>query len=84
MCLAVPMELLELFPPQEDGGREGLVRTGGLPRRVRLDLVENPRVGDHLLVHAGFAIQVLDPKEAEELLLLFAGIEGIPAEGSEA
>ncbi len=66
MCLAVPMEIVSLQPE----GR-ALVRQEGLEIEVDVSLLENPRVGDYAIVHAGFAIETVDPGEAEERLRLF-------------
>jgi hydrogenase expression/formation protein HypC len=63
MCLAVPMRLEVV-----DGVR-GMVSVDGVRREVRLDLVE-ARVGDWVLIHAGFAIQVQDEAAAAETLSL--------------
>lgn len=67
MCLAVPMTVVELTP---DGG--GVVELEGVRRSVRLDLLDEPRVGDVVIVHAGFAIETLDAAEAEARMALFA------------
>ena len=60
MCLAVPGEVVEI---EEDSAT---VDFGGAEREVRLDLLEDVEVGDYVLVHTGYAIQVLSPEEAEE------------------
>lgn len=76
MCLAIPMQLTEI-----DGPR-GTVDTGGVSCDVRLDLVE-ARVGDYVLVHAGYAIGVLDEAEASETLALLSELGAIdPGAGS--
>jgi len=49
---------------------KGIVEAGGVKREVSLHLVEGVEVGDYVIVHAGFAIQKLDEKEAEETLRL--------------
>ncbi|MFA4044885.1 MAG: hypothetical protein HZRFUVUK_001686 [Candidatus Fervidibacterota bacterium] len=64
MCLAVPMRVVAV------NGNEVEVEQGGTKLRVRVDLVEDVRVGDYVLVHAGFAIQKLDEEEAFETLRL--------------
>lgn len=64
MCLAVPMEVIGI------DGRQARVRAGGVELTVSLDLVEETRVGDYVIVHAGFAIQRLDAGEARENLAL--------------
>lgn len=64
MCLAVPVKVLEI------DGLKALVELGGLTRQASLMLVPDTRVGDYVILHAGFAIQKLDEKEAEETLHL--------------
>jgi hydrogenase expression/formation protein HypC len=65
MCLAFPMKLVEV------DGLTGRVLEGSIRREVRLDLVDpSPEVGQYLLIHAGYAIQVLDEQEALETLEL--------------
>lgn len=82
MCLAVPLRLAEVR------GNVGVVEMGGVKRRANLSLVENPKVGDYVIVHAGFAISFLDRKEAEETLELIRQwiekVEGSPSETREA
>lgn len=65
MCLAVPMKLIERT------GNSGIAEISGIKREVRLDLLPDAQTGDYLIIHAGFAIQRLDEKEAEETLSLF-------------
>ena len=62
MCLAVPLELME------KSGDMGIVEMGGVRRKVNISFVENAKPGDYLIIHAGFAITILDRKEAEETL----------------
>ncbi|HNX19700.1 MAG TPA: HypC/HybG/HupF family hydrogenase formation chaperone [Acidobacteriota bacterium] len=83
MCVAVPMTLLTVSPASPDGARDGIVEIGGLRRKVRLDLIEAPRIGARLLVHAGFAIQQLDDDAADELTALLAEMQAA-AEGTGA
>ena len=64
MCLGIPMRIVE------KEGDQGIVETGGVKREVSLQLVEGVKVGDYVIVHAGFAIQKLDEREAEETLRL--------------
>ena len=69
MCLAVPMELVEV-----DGAR-GVAESRGVRAQVRLDLVEGAQVGRFVLIHAGYAIQLLDAAEAAETLALLHELE---------
>ena len=64
MCLAVPLRLVEI------NGLVGIGEMYGVRRNVNLNLVENPKVGDHVIVHAGFAIAIMDEQEADETLAL--------------
>jgi hydrogenase expression/formation protein HypC len=74
MCLAVPMRLIEA-----DGAR-GTVEVEGVRREVRLDLLEAAQPGDWLLIHAGYAIQVLDEAAAAETLELLREIQDSAAD----
>ncbi len=62
MCLAIPMKVIEIK------NSEAVVELGGVEREANLQLVEDVRVGDYILIHAGFAIQKLDREEAEKTL----------------
>jgi hydrogenase expression/formation protein HypC len=65
MCLAIPGEILQI----EDG--VGTVRIGESLRKASLMLLpEEPKPGDYVIVHAGFALHVIDPAEAMETLRL--------------
>jgi len=67
MCLAIPGKIIEIDKNKE----HGIVDYGeGTKRKVNISLVE-VTVGDYVLVHAGFAIETLDEKEAMETLNLF-------------
>jgi hydrogenase expression/formation protein HypC len=66
MCLAIPMQIRSL----ESGGTAVVVRDD-LEARVDMSLIEAPRVGDYVIVHAGYAIEVLDLEEAEIRLEMF-------------
>jgi hydrogenase expression/formation protein HypC len=67
MCLAVPLPVIEVSADRQ----HGKVMMGGAPYEVGLALLDDVNVGDHVLVHAGMAIQRLSPAEAEETLKVF-------------
>ena len=67
MCLAVPARVIEL----RDGDL-AVVDLSGAQQTISLALVDGVRIGDYVIVHVGFALGVLDPREAEETLKLFA------------
>jgi hydrogenase expression/formation protein HypC len=76
MCLAIPGKVIEIRD-------EGLatVEVGGVRREVSLMLVDGVEVGDYVIVHVGYALNRLDPEEAERTLELFRQIareSGIP------
>ncbi|MDD6289860.1 MAG: HypC/HybG/HupF family hydrogenase formation chaperone [Eggerthellales bacterium] len=63
MCLAIPAKIVEL----ED---DNLAKVDilGVSRTVSVDLTPQAQVGDYVLVHAGFAIEVVDPQYAQETI----------------
>ena len=66
MCLAVPMKLIEIT-----GEGTGRVDSGGVRTDVVLSMVPQAGLGDYLIIHAGFGIEVLDEEEAHIRLDLF-------------
>lgn len=66
MCLAVPMQVIAIKD------NIATVEIYGTQRQVRLDLIEPfPEVGHYVIVHAGFAINVIDEAEAKATLQCF-------------
>lgn len=61
MCLAVPARIVSL------NDSTATVSVDGALREVDVSLIEEPRLGDYVLVHAGFAIHKWDRTEVEEL-----------------
>ncbi len=61
MCLAVPAKVLEI------SDNRAKLDYGGVIREANVSLVD-PKIGDYVIVHAGYAIQILDPEEAAETL----------------
>lgn len=51
-------------------GSSGIVELGGVKRNINLELLDGVKVGEYVIVHAGFAIQKVDDKEAEETISL--------------
>ncbi len=84
MCLAVPALVLSL------DGIEAEVDLSGVRRRISVVLTPDVQVGDYVIIHTGFAINVLEQEEAEETLKLWQELEefnahmeaGEPAHGS--
>lgn len=67
MCLAVPVRIVALGE-----GDAAIIDTGGVRREISLALLEDVAVGDYVIVHVGYALNRLDPEEAERTLQLFA------------
>jgi hydrogenase expression/formation protein HypC len=77
MCLAIPVQVTELL--DSDMAR---VTLDGVGKIISLALVEDVRVGDYVILHVGYALNKLDPDEAEQTLRLLAEagrIEGVGA-----
>lgn len=74
MCLAIPSQIVEI------AGNRAKVEVSGNAIEADLSLVENAAVGDWVLVHAGFAIEKLEPEDAQETLSLFQEIEATPSD----
>jgi len=67
VCLAIPGKIIEIDKINE----HATIEYGeGTKRKANVTLV-NAKIGDYVLVHAGFAIEILDEKEAKETLKLF-------------
>lgn len=66
MCLGAPGKVISVT------GDEAVVDFGGVRRSVRLDVVDEPvAIGDHVLVHVGFAIRRIAPEDLAETLAFF-------------
>lgn len=63
MCLAIPMKISQL-----DDNRLATVDVLGVTRQISLDLTPQAQVGDYVLVHAGFAIEMVDEQYAQETI----------------
>jgi hydrogenase expression/formation protein HypC len=65
-----------------DSEFKATVEAEGISRMVDVSLLEGVSVGDYLIVHAGFAIEKLDPREADARIELFAEMARLDAEGA--
>ncbi|HOO96973.1 MAG TPA: HypC/HybG/HupF family hydrogenase formation chaperone [Caldisericia bacterium] len=62
MCLAIPARLVE----KKDNA--GVVELGGVRRDIRLDLLPDAKIGDFVLLHTGFAIEIVEEQTAKDML----------------
>jgi hydrogenase expression/formation protein HypC len=62
MCLGIPMRI------GSRDGNDAVAESSSVRKRIRLDLLEDAAVGDYVLIHAGYAIERIDEREALETL----------------
>jgi len=62
MCLGIPMRIVSR------DGNDALAESSSVRKQVRLDLLDGADVGDYVLIHAGYAIERIDEREALETL----------------
>ncbi|MBQ7473835.1 MAG: HypC/HybG/HupF family hydrogenase formation chaperone [Oscillospiraceae bacterium] len=60
MCLAIPLKLVDI------NGNTATGEALGMTREIRVDFIPEPKVGDYVIVHAGFAIERLGENQALE------------------
>ena len=73
MCLAIPSKIVEIK------GRTAVIDVDGVRREASLQLLEHPRVGDYVIVHAGFAIHIIDEADARASLQALHEIAALSA-----
>ena len=78
MCLGVPGKILNILPidnPDETLSRPAKVSFGGIVKDINLAYVPEAKPDDYVIVHAGFAISIIDEKEANEVFHYLDEIE---------
>jgi hydrogenase expression/formation protein HypC len=75
MCLAVPGQILSIEGDDDEFTREGRVAFGGIVKLVNLAYAPEAAIGDYVLVHAGFAIAIIDAEAARQTLGYLAEME---------
>ena len=78
MCLAVPGKIIEITPTPS--ALMGKVDFGGVIREVCLEAVPDIKLGEYVIVHAGFALNVLSETEAQETLSALRELGDLEAE----
>jgi hydrogenase expression/formation protein HypC len=68
MCLAIPGKIIKKI---DDNTAE--IEIGGIIKEVNLDLIPKVKIGDYVLLHAGFAIEVIDQEKALEVFKAWEG-----------
>ena len=64
MCLGIPMKVKKINKEFAE------VESGRLIRNINIQMLTHVKVGDYVIVHAGFAIEIVNPKRAKETLKL--------------
>ena len=62
MCLAIPGKILEI------NGNSALVDFDGIKQNVIIALIQNPEIGKYVIIHAGYAIEMINEQEAMEAI----------------
>ncbi|MGX4769219.1 HypC/HybG/HupF family hydrogenase formation chaperone [Bradyrhizobium guangdongense] len=63
MCLAIPAEVTKLLPDEM-----AIVSIDGVSKEISVALIEDPAVGDYVIIHVGYALAKIDPDEAKRTL----------------
>lgn len=69
MCLAIPLKLIEV------SGKTAVGEALGMRRELRVDFIPDPKPGDYVIVHAGFAIERLPEDQALEDIAAWSEVE---------
>jgi hydrogenase expression/formation protein HypC len=62
MCLGIPAKIIEI------DGEFGKANIDGAIMQIGLQLIENPKVGDYVLIHTGYALEKINEEEAIETI----------------
>ncbi|MGE0085498.1 MAG: HypC/HybG/HupF family hydrogenase formation chaperone [Desulfococcaceae bacterium] len=73
MCLAIPSKIVEI------SSSKAVIDVDGVQRECSLLMIEDPKIGDYVIVHAGFAIQKIDETAAQESLQLMREMADLSA-----
>lgn len=69
MCLAVPTQIVEVL-----GGGLARCDLNGVKKEINVSLIDDPQVGDWVIVHVGFALNRIDEVQAQETLKMLASL----------
>ncbi|WP_207062099.1 HypC/HybG/HupF family hydrogenase formation chaperone [Motiliproteus sp. SC1-56] len=70
MCLAIPVRIEQLLDDET-----ALADIGGVRKEINVALIDDLAVGDYVILHVGYALNKIDPEEAEKTLALFAELD---------
>ena len=72
MCLAIPVRVEEII-----GAETAIADIGGVRKEINIALISDLAVGDYVIMHVGYALNKIDPEEAERTLALFAELDDL-------
>ncbi|MDU9050370.1 MAG: HypC/HybG/HupF family hydrogenase formation chaperone [Candidatus Electrothrix sp. Rat3] len=80
MCLAIPGKITEIY--QKSALKMAKIDFGGVAKEICLEFVPEAKLGNYALVHAGFAISLMNKTEAEESIQLIQEVSRFDDEAS--
>lgn len=77
MCAPLPFQIVELLPDEM-----ATVKLGNVTETVTVEVIDDPRIGDFLILHGKVALTKIDPDEALEMLARLGAEAALPSEAS--
>lgn len=77
MCLAIPVRIEEVL-----GAETAIADIGGVRKEINVALISDLAVGDYVIMHVGYALNKIDPQEAERTLALFSELDELDQKAS--
>lgn len=77
MCLAIPGKIIAMEEDVQSVFRIGRVSFGNITKKINLGLLPEAKVGDHVLVHVGVAMSIVDEAEAKRTLDFLQGTDDL-------
>jgi hydrogenase expression/formation protein HypC len=69
MCLGIPLKIVEI------NGKEAYGELNGVRKKIRVDLIKDLKLGDYVMVHAGFALEIMKEEQAKDTLKILEELE---------
>ena len=63
MCLAIPCKVIEIY--EENGEKYAIAEYKGVKQKAKLALLEDVNIGDYVLIHTGYALEVMSEEDAK-------------------
>ncbi|NLG11936.1 MAG: HypC/HybG/HupF family hydrogenase formation chaperone [Elusimicrobia bacterium] len=73
MCLAIPMKVIKVINKET----AAVESNGIVVKEVNIQFLDNVKTGDYLIIHAGFAIEKINKKEADKTLNIIKEMDGL-------